>query len=249
MATLVITAAVSLSGCSKNSRVSVTSPIGFQSDGFLQSDLAGRWSGTLEFDGHAYTVYIDVDFDGDIDDGFESDFDDIVDGFFDLDNGDTGAVDIQYITDTGVLVFAEGFLAIGANQIEADFSSSEGFDGELRLQRTFGPGTFDITFIQAHYDVEFTNVFYDITDVGEIDIIFDGFVEIGDTIGGDQIFNGQFTIVDSETGEFSAFIDYVSGESVQINGLISAADRTLSGVRVSTAGDSGLCSFFFDPFP
>ena len=232
-------------GCSDNSRTVVTSPFFFSDTGFLQSDLGGRWSGTLSFDGHAYTVYIDVTSTGQVVGGLESDLDNIVDGFFRLLDSFDGEMELRFETDSGVVVTGLGFIQVGLSRISVLFQSTEGFSGDINLVRTFGAGTFTLPFVQRHFDVELSGVDYIPDRVGAISIIFDGFLEIGTVIDGQGVINGQLIILDDETGEYQMSIFLQSGEVIFVEGLIGLADGVLGGIQTDF-GPPGLATFFPD---
>ena len=233
------------SSCGDDSRVLITSPFFFSSTNFLQIDLSGHWSGTLHFDGSAYTVFIDVNGVGDVVGGLESDRDNIVDGFFRLLEEVSGEMELRFETDTGVVVTGLGTLQVGNQRISAQFSSSEGFNGTILLAKTFGPGTFTIPFIQGNYFAELADFNYQVLRQGQINIIFSGYAEIGTIFDGQGVINGQFVILNSLTGEYQAFIALESGEIIFVDGLISLADRVLGGIETSDLGHPvGIATFF-----
>ena len=230
-------------GCGDNSRTVVTSPFFFSDTGFLQSDLGGRWSGTLSFEDHAYTVYIDVTSSGQVVGGLESDLDNIVDGFFRLLDSFDGEMELRFETDSGVVVSGLGFIQVGLSRISVLFQSTEGFSGDIDLVRTFGPGTFTLPFVQRHFDVELSGFDYIPDRVGDIAVIFSGFLEIGTMIDGVGVINGQLIILDDATGEYQMSIFLQFGEVILVQGLISLADGVLGGIQTDP-GPAGLATFF-----
>ncbi len=231
--------------CGENARVQITSPFFFSSTTFLQIDLSGQWSGTLHFDGSAYTVFIDVNAVGNVVGGFESDRDTITGGFFRLLETVSGEMELRFETDTGEVVTGVGFLQVGNQRISAQFSSSEGFSGTILLAKTFGPGTFTIPFIQGDYLAELADFNYQVLRQGNIKIIFSGYVEIGTIFDGQGVINGQFVILNDFTGEYQAFIVLQTGEVIFVDCLISLADRVLGGIETSGMGQPvGIATFF-----
>lgn len=233
---LIVLVGCSSGGSSRHVAVAV-SPV------FNQLDLEGTWSGSILGEGGFTTIVLDVDFDGFVLYGLESDFDEVTFGELVLVDSFFGDVELFYETSDGEILTGFGSLSPNLRRINITFTKSNGDFGDIILKRGFGPGTFFPEHLAGDYDVELVDPLFPLPRTGFILVDQNGFVFDG-AIDGVPIASGNVTIVDDFLGIYKMNLFLADGEVILIDGVISLADGILGGLYDDDFTAGGFATLF-----
>ena len=243
---LFVLSALIITGCDTRD-TDVTGPefVGF---GYVPADLQGVWNGTLSVPDFSVfeTLVLEVDEDAAVFDGLDSRSVSVTSGEFTFLNTDTGELSGRFRFADGVRIDMLGFLEPGGDAISGGFFSTVGLLGELRLVRTAGEGTFDISDFAGTQELLFLDL--DIEELREGLLLVDetGEIAAGSLIDGEQVENGQFALTDSERGYFTASILVRTGEQIEFEGILSLEDGRAGGT-LETINPDGEGLFLMEP--
>ena len=213
------------------------------SPAFNQFDLEGTWSGSILGETGFTTVVLDVDFDGLVLYGLESDLDQVTFGELVLVDSFAGDVELYYETTDGAALAGFGSLSLSGRNLTLSFTKSNGDFGDILLTKGFGSGTFFPELIAGEYDIELVDPFFPLPRTGFILVDDNGFVFDG-TIDGIAVIGGNVTIVDDFLGIYKANIFLADGEVVIIDGVISLVDGILGGLYDDDFTAGGTATLF-----
>ncbi|MCI0652559.1 MAG: hypothetical protein L0Z55_11835 [Planctomycetes bacterium] len=199
---------------------------------YEDEDLAGAWNVTLTGEGPAQgfivVLSMEIDETAHVTGGMDSRGVDLTGGTFTFVDRNTGTLVFDLDFEDGSGLAGEGILEPGAKRISAGFISNFLLGGSLAARRTSGPSTFAAMDAAGDYDVVLVDSESGELREGEFSIDAEGeFLDA--SVAGMTADDGDFLLVNGETGLAQWDVFLPNGEVVVSVGFISLATGVIAG--------------------